>query len=69
MFNTLSLFQRIYKVIATSKQQGLDADPKAIQQINFTGNLAPNGNTRMLLIIEEAIEIVSHFPQRTVIVL
>ena len=22
-----------------SKQQALDADPKAIQQINFTGNL------------------------------
>ena len=22
-----------------SKQQGLDADPKAIKQINFTGNL------------------------------
>ena len=30
-----------YKMIATdlSKQQALDADPKAIQQINFTGNL------------------------------
>ena len=28
-------------MIATdlSKQQALDADPKAIQQINFTGNL------------------------------
>ena len=33
-----------YKMIAidsnsSSKQQTLDADPKAIQQINFTGNL------------------------------
>ena len=25
--------------IDLSKQQALDADPKAIQQINFTGNL------------------------------
>ena len=30
-----------YKIIAIdlSKRQALDADPKAIQQINFTGNL------------------------------
>ena len=27
------------KAIDLSKQQGLDGDPKAIQQINFTGNL------------------------------
>ena len=30
--------------IDLSKQQTLDADPKAIQQINFTGNLAREGN-------------------------
>ena len=42
--------------IDLSKQQALDADPKAIQQINFTGNLArhPITNTTMLLSIEEA---------------
>ena len=46
-----------YKVIAIdlSKQQELDADPKAIQQINFTGNLNRgqnvNNNTIMFLII------------------
>ena len=28
------------------KQQALDADPKAIQQINFTTNLEREGNTR-----------------------
>ena len=35
-------FKNCYKVIAIdlSKQQVLDADLKAIQQINFTGNLA-----------------------------
>ena len=35
-------FKNYCKMIAIdlSKQQALDADPKAIQQINFTGNLA-----------------------------
>ena len=34
-------FKENYKLIAIdlSKQEALDADPKAIQQINFTGNL------------------------------
>ena len=34
-------FSKCYKMmgIDLSKQQVLDADPKAIQQINFTGNL------------------------------
>ena len=29
------------------KQQALDADPKAIQQINLTANLDRAGNTRI----------------------
>ena len=36
-----------------SKQQALDADPGAIQQINFTANLDRGGNTTMFFIIEE----------------
>ena len=34
-------FKKYYKMIAIdlSKQQALDADPRAIQQINFTANL------------------------------
>ena len=34
-------FKNCYKMIAIdlSKQQALNADPKAIEQINFTGNL------------------------------
>ena len=44
-------FKNYYKMIALdlSKQQALDADRKAIQQINFTRNLAqdPIGNTKM----------------------
>ena len=60
--------------IALSKQQTLDADPKATQQINFTENLnqsedVNNNNTRMFFIIEDAKETVSGFSQRTVNVL
>ena len=34
-------FKNYYKLIAIdlTKQQALDGDPKAVQQINFTGNL------------------------------
>ena len=39
-----------------SKQQALDADPKAIKQINFTANLDRAGQTAMYFIIEEAKE-------------
>ena len=44
-----------YEMIAMdlSKQQRLDADPKAIQQIDFTVNLEQYGKTTMLFIIEE----------------
>ena len=37
-----------------SKQQALDADPRANQQINFTGNLDRVSNTRIYFILEEA---------------
>ena len=42
-------FMDTYKMIAVdlSKQQALDADPTAIQQINFTTNLDSAGNTRV----------------------
>ena len=51
------------------KQQALDADPRAIQQINFTANLGREGNTTMFSIIEEAKETVLDFSQGTVEVL
>ena len=50
--------------IDLSKQQALDADPKAIQQINFTGNLE-NG-AAIFLIMEEVKETVLDFSQGTV---
>ena len=60
-----------YKMTAIdlSKQQALDADPKEIQQINFTANLDHAGNTRMFFILEEEKEIVFDFSQGTVKVL
>ena len=51
------------------KQQALDADPKAIQQINFTANLDRIGNKRFYFILEEAKETVFEFSQGTVKVL
>ena len=64
-------FKKYYKMIAVdlSKQQALDADPKAIQQINFTANLDRAGNTRFYFILEEAKETVFEFSQGTVKVL
>ena len=62
-------FNNYYKMIAIglSKQQALDADPKAIQQINFTGNLE---NTAVrFFIIEESKETVLDFSQGTVKIL
>ena len=55
--------------IHLSKQQALDADPKAIQQINFTGNLDRAEGAKMFFIIEEAKETVLYFSQGTVKVL
>ena len=48
-----SYFKDHYKMIVI-KQQALDADPRAIQEINFTANLDRDGNTTMFFIIEEA---------------
>ena len=51
------------------KQQALDADPRAIHQINFTPNLDRAGNTRVYFILEEAKETILDFSQGTVKVL
>ena len=64
-------FRNYYKMIAIdlNKQQALDADPRAIQQINFTANLDRAGNTRIYFILEEAKETVLDFSQGTVKIL
>ena len=55
--------------IDLSKQQALDADPRPIQQINFTANLDREGNTVMFFIIKEAKETALDFSQGTINVL
>ena len=64
-------FKKYYKLIAIdlSKQQKLDADRKAIQQINFTWNLDRAEGSAMFFNIEEAKETVLDFPKGTVKVL
>ena len=52
-----------------SKQQAPDADPKAIQQINFTANFDRAGSTRFYFILKEAKETVFEFSQGTVNIL
>ena len=49
-------FKKYYKMISIdlSEQQVLDADPKAIQQVNFTANLNRAERTRFYFILEEA---------------
>ena len=64
-------FKNYYKTIAIdlSMQQALDANPRAIQQINFTENLDKAGNTKIYFILEEAKETVLDFSRGTVKVL
>ena len=66
-----SYFKDSYKMVAVdlSKQQALDADPRANQQINFAANLDREGNTRIYFILEEAKETKLDFSQGTVKVL
>ena len=49
--------------IDLNKQQELDSDSKAIQQINFTGNI--ENKSRIFFIIEEAKESVWDFSRGT----
>ena len=60
-----SYFKDHYKMIAIDlgKKQVLDADTRAIQEINFTANLDRAGKTTTFFIIEEAKETVLDFSQ------
>ena len=64
-------FKVYYKMIAIdlSKQQPLDADPRTIQQINFTGNVDWAAYAFVFFILEEAKETVLDFSQGTARVL
>ena len=63
-----SYFKDNCKMIAIdlSKQQALDADLRAIQLINFTGNLDRAGNITIFFIFEETKEAILNFSQGTV---
>ena len=61
-------FKKHYKMLSIdlSKQQALDADPKAIKQINFTGNLSGNNNRLIFFIVEKVKETILDLTQGTV---
>ena len=64
-------FKKYYKLISVDlrKKQKLDVDLKAMQQINFTGNLDKAEGSSMFFINEEAKETVLDFSKGTVKVL
>ena len=61
-------FKDSHKIIAVdlSKQNELDANPRATHQIHFAANLDRAGNTRIHFILEEAKETKLYFSQGTV---
>ena len=64
-------FRDNYKMIAVdlSRQQALDADPRAIQQVNFTANFDRAGDTRVYFILDESKETKLNLVQGTIEVL
>ena len=56
-------FKDYFKIIAIdiSRQQELDSDPKAIQQINFSGNLEQQA--KIFFVTEVAKKIILDFSQ------
>ena len=62
-------FKEFYKLIATDlgKQQVLDADPIAAQQVNFTGNLCEEAT--VFFIIEKVTQTILDFSQVTLRIL
>ena len=61
----LCLLQKLLK----DDNNSIYADPKVIQQINFTGNLDQERETTNFFIIEEAKETIPDFSQGTVTVM
>ena len=64
-------FKNYYKMVAIhlSKEQALDSNPIAIQQMNFTANLDRAGSIRIYFILEEAKGTVLDFSQGLVKIL
>ena len=70
-YTTECLLDYPYFIIAIDlrKQQKLDADPKAIQKINFTGNITRAEGARLFFITEEVKETILDFSKRAAKVL
>ena len=68
MFTRLSLFQKNCKLVAIdlSKRKSLAADPKAMLQINFTGNMDRTVNTTVLVILDEVKNNILDFSPKSV---
>ena len=64
-------FKNYWNIIAIDliKQQALDADPKVVEQMTFTGNLDRVARATMFFVTEEAKETILDIWQRTVKVL
>ena len=62
-------FNKNYKMIGIdlSKQQALDADSKAIQQVKFTGNLDWHEGTKIFFTIEKVKETILDFPCESIV--
>ena len=69
MFIRLAYFEKNYRLIAAdlSKQKALDVDPRAIQQIIFTGKASEN--VRCYYILEQSKETILQFSKGTANVL
>ena len=63
LFVAFFLLQRKLQIDCNrfNKQQALDADPRAIQKIDFIANLYRAGNTTLFFIIEKTKETVFKF--------
>ena len=64
-------FEKHYKLIELDikTQEALDADPKALQEINFTGNISRAEGEVVSFVIEQAKETVLDFSKGTMRVL
>ena len=62
-------FKNYLIAVDLSKQQALDADPKAVQQINFTANLERRGNKDFISFMKKQKKLFLEFLQGTVKVL
>lgn len=59
-------FKKYYDIIEIdlNKQQALNANPKAIRQVNFTGNLDRDGSTTIFSILKRKKKLICIFHKK-----